>query len=66
MNYQDIKQNVSQSATGVSIFVGNLSSEERSYFREAAHAKNEVKESEIRSPHNGQSKPGKEPLTLWF
>jgi hypothetical protein len=66
VNYQDIKKYISQSATGVSVFVGNLSSEERSSFREAAHANNEVKESEIRSPHNGQCELGKETLTLWF
>jgi hypothetical protein len=65
MKYQDVKKDISEAATGVTVFIGDLSSEERSSFREAAHS-NKLKESEIRSPHNGQSEPGKETLTLWF
>jgi hypothetical protein len=66
MKYQDVKKDISESAEGVTVFIGDLSSEERSSFREAAHASNKLKESEIRSPHNKQAEPGKETLTLWF
>ncbi|MBE9039053.1 hypothetical protein [aff. Roholtiella sp. LEGE 12411] len=66
MKYQDVKKDISESATAVTVFIGDLSSEERASFREAAHASNKLKESEIRSPHNGQSEAGKETLTLWF
>jgi hypothetical protein len=66
MKYQDVKKNISESAEGASVFIDDLSSEERSNFIDEAHESGEVKMSNVRSPHNGQAKSGQETVSLLF